>query len=246
MSRELLLRGLYRGPEANGPPVHQFGEQRLSGAFYAVTEGDGSYGAARHEFEQTHTEGGAYRWVKSSPVLAYRADVSCVVDTVVRDEQDRRLERLVIADSTHDFVDDRTVGAGPVGVGLPHLHQLNRGRPEAAGEALHETLVEVTLPRHVTTLDLVNEVSPGPPSRANVSPEQREGVTRGVVGAFDDASATRYPSLRVGPCAVFEVEHDAMTRLVAGALSAPTRVRVGQRGVEAVGDPPGRGIDDAV
>lgn len=60
-----------------------FGEQRLSGAFYAVAEGDRSYGASRLEFEQTHTAVGANRWVKSAPVLAYRTAVSCVVDTVV-------------------------------------------------------------------------------------------------------------------------------------------------------------------
>lgn len=61
----------------------RFGEQRFTGAFYIVAEGDGSYGAARHEFEQTHKVVGANRWAKTAPVLAYRTDVSCVVDTVV-------------------------------------------------------------------------------------------------------------------------------------------------------------------
>ena len=60
-----------------------FGEQRFVGAFYVVAEGDGSYGATREEFEQTHKEVGANRWMKTTPVLAYRTDVSCVVDTVV-------------------------------------------------------------------------------------------------------------------------------------------------------------------
>jgi hypothetical protein len=63
-----------------------FGEQRLTGAFYAVAEGDGSYGAAKFEFEQTHTRVGANRWVKTAPVSAYQTETSCVVDTVVGDE----------------------------------------------------------------------------------------------------------------------------------------------------------------
>ncbi len=60
-----------------------FGDQRFIGAFYVVAEGDGSYGATRDEFEQTHKEVAANQWTKTSPVLAYRTDVSCVVDTVV-------------------------------------------------------------------------------------------------------------------------------------------------------------------
>jgi hypothetical protein len=59
-----------------------FGEQRFTGAFYVVAEGDGSYGATRDEFEETHTAVGANRWVKTAPVSAYRTDVPCVVDTV--------------------------------------------------------------------------------------------------------------------------------------------------------------------
>lgn len=60
-----------------------FGDQRFIGAFYVVAEGDGSYGATRDEFEQTHKEVAANQWTKTAPVLAYRIDVSCVVDTVV-------------------------------------------------------------------------------------------------------------------------------------------------------------------
>jgi len=60
-----------------------FGEQCFTGAFYVVAEGDGSYGATREEFEQTHMAVGANRWVKTAPVSAYCTDVSCVVDTVV-------------------------------------------------------------------------------------------------------------------------------------------------------------------
>jgi hypothetical protein len=70
-----------------------FGEQRFIGAFYVVAEGDGSYGAARDEFEQTHEEVGANRWMKTAPVSAYRTAVSCVVDTVV----DGHLEVTVTA-----------------------------------------------------------------------------------------------------------------------------------------------------
>ena len=60
-----------------------FGEQRFVGAFYVVAEGAGSYGATRREFEQTHKEIGANRWTKTAPVLAYRTDAACVVDTVI-------------------------------------------------------------------------------------------------------------------------------------------------------------------
>ena len=63
-----------------------FGEQRLTGPFYVVAEGDGSYGAAVDEFERSHSAVGANRWVKSAPVLAYRSDDSCVVETVVGDQ----------------------------------------------------------------------------------------------------------------------------------------------------------------
>jgi len=60
-----------------------FGEQRFTGAFYVVAEGDASYGASRDEFEETHTAVGANRWVKTAPVSAYCTDVACVVDTLV-------------------------------------------------------------------------------------------------------------------------------------------------------------------
>ncbi|HYN35025.1 MAG TPA: hypothetical protein VES40_20535 [Ilumatobacteraceae bacterium] len=60
-----------------------FGEQRLTGAFYVVAEGDASYGATRHEFEQTHTAVSANRWVKNAPVTAYRTDVVRTVETLI-------------------------------------------------------------------------------------------------------------------------------------------------------------------
>jgi hypothetical protein len=80
-------------PEAQTLIRTRFGEQRFTGAFYVVAEGDGSYGATRDEFEQTHETVGANRWAKTAPVLAYRTDVSCVVDTVV----DGQLEVTVTA-----------------------------------------------------------------------------------------------------------------------------------------------------
>jgi hypothetical protein len=70
-------------PEARTLIRTPFGEQRFVGAFYVVADGDGSYGATRHEFELTHEEVGANRWTKTTPVLAYRTDAACVVDTVV-------------------------------------------------------------------------------------------------------------------------------------------------------------------
>lgn len=65
-----------------------FGEQRLVGAFYVIAEGDASYGAARQEFEDSHTAVGENRWVKSAPVLAYRADEPCVVETVIGEHRE--------------------------------------------------------------------------------------------------------------------------------------------------------------
>jgi len=60
-----------------------FGEQRFAGAFYVIAEGDASYGAARRQFEESHTAVGQNRWVKSAPVLAYRTDEPCLVETVI-------------------------------------------------------------------------------------------------------------------------------------------------------------------
>ena len=63
----------------------RFGQQRLAGPFYVVAEGDSSYGAARREFEATHRAIGPNRWVKCTPVLAYRTDEPCVIETVIGD-----------------------------------------------------------------------------------------------------------------------------------------------------------------
>lgn len=62
-----------------------FGEQRFTGAFYVVAEGDASYGAARREFEDSHTAVGQNRWVKTSAVLAYRTEAPCLVQTLIGD-----------------------------------------------------------------------------------------------------------------------------------------------------------------
>lgn len=62
-----------------------FGQQRFVGAFYVVADGAGSYGAARNEFEASHTQLEPGRWVRTAPVLAYQAGEESVVDTVIGD-----------------------------------------------------------------------------------------------------------------------------------------------------------------
>jgi hypothetical protein len=58
-----------------------FGEQTMRGPFYAVAEGDASYGAARTEFEATHERVGPSTWRKSAAVLAYQVDEPSLVHT---------------------------------------------------------------------------------------------------------------------------------------------------------------------
>lgn len=65
-----------------------FGEQTMRGAFYAVSEGNGSYGATQEQFERTHERLSATTWRKSAPVLAYPADGACRVDTYVADTRE--------------------------------------------------------------------------------------------------------------------------------------------------------------
>lgn len=67
-----------------------FGEQELVGPFYLVADGDGSYGAARKEFEQTNHQIGENRWVKSAKVEAYKAEAGEVleVDTEIGDHRE--------------------------------------------------------------------------------------------------------------------------------------------------------------
>jgi hypothetical protein len=72
-------------PDAETEIDTTFGRQRLRGAFYAVADGNASYGAARREFEATHRSIGPNRWVKSAPVLAYRAAEPHLVETVIDD-----------------------------------------------------------------------------------------------------------------------------------------------------------------
>lgn len=73
-----------------------FGEQRMRGPFYAVgdSDGGGSYGAARAQFESTHRNVGEHRWVKQGAVLAYRAEHRCTVETHLDDHH----ETSVVAD----------------------------------------------------------------------------------------------------------------------------------------------------
>lgn len=65
-----------------------FGPQRMRGAFYAVAEGEGSYGAAREEFEAHHQRVGPSRWIKRGRVEAYRALSRCIVHTVLSNGMD--------------------------------------------------------------------------------------------------------------------------------------------------------------
>jgi hypothetical protein len=62
-----------------------FGEQTMRGPFYAVADGEGSYGASRKEFERNHERTSSTTWRKSTPVLAYRAEEACCVHTHVGD-----------------------------------------------------------------------------------------------------------------------------------------------------------------
>lgn len=70
-----------------------FGEQMLRGSFYVVADGDGSYGVAREEFEETHESVGANRWVKRTMVLAYRSTEAATVVTRI----DGEVESSVVA-----------------------------------------------------------------------------------------------------------------------------------------------------
>ncbi len=62
-----------------------FGEQSLSGSFYVIADGEGSYGAAKEEFEAGHELVGPGRWVKRSPIWAYRASAPTTVVTRIAD-----------------------------------------------------------------------------------------------------------------------------------------------------------------
>ena len=70
-----------------------FGEQTLHGSFYVVGDGDGSYGVAREEFEDTHEPAGPHQWVKRTEVLAYRSDEAARVVTRIGGE----VETTVVA-----------------------------------------------------------------------------------------------------------------------------------------------------
>lgn len=62
-----------------------FGEQSLSGPFYVIADGRSSYGAAQREFEAGHELVSPGRWVKRSPIRAYRASTTPTVITHIAD-----------------------------------------------------------------------------------------------------------------------------------------------------------------
>ena len=68
-----------------------FGEQTMRGDFYLVADGDGSYGAARAEFEAMHESVGPQQWVKRAEVLAYRATEPSTVVTTIDGEVEGRV-----------------------------------------------------------------------------------------------------------------------------------------------------------
>jgi hypothetical protein len=70
-------------PEAITELSASFGMQRMRGPFYAVGNGEQSYGAAQREFERAHVRVGPNRWVKSEPVRAYRTDDACTIVTMI-------------------------------------------------------------------------------------------------------------------------------------------------------------------
>ncbi len=69
-----------------------FGEQQMQGPFYLVADEDGSYGAARQEFESTHRNIGPNRWLKIESVLAYQADERSKVTTTIGDFKEVTVE----------------------------------------------------------------------------------------------------------------------------------------------------------
>jgi hypothetical protein len=81
-----------------------FGPQQLRGPFYVVAEGSRSYGAAKAQFEAAHRSLGDHRWVKTRPVLAYRAGSDCTVRT----EVDGHAESVVVATATDWIVRQAT------------------------------------------------------------------------------------------------------------------------------------------
>ena len=70
-----------------------FGDQVLRGSFYLVADGEDSYGAAKAEFEHSHTKIGPSSWVKHGRVLAYQVDEPQVIETMI----DAHVESIVEA-----------------------------------------------------------------------------------------------------------------------------------------------------
>lgn len=62
-----------------------FGLQMMRGPFYVVGSSDGSYGAAKTEFEDNHVEVAPSQWQKRATVMAYEASERCRVETWLSD-----------------------------------------------------------------------------------------------------------------------------------------------------------------
>jgi hypothetical protein len=72
-------------PDATVTIRAPFGAEVMKGAFYIVASPQGSYGAARAEFEDTHVEVEPCRWVKRARVQAYQTAKPCRVETWLAD-----------------------------------------------------------------------------------------------------------------------------------------------------------------
>jgi hypothetical protein len=79
----ILLR--LADPEALVTIQAPFGPEVMKGEFYVVASPDGSYGAARSEFEAYHEEVEPWRWMKTASVEAYPVGERCRIETVLAD-----------------------------------------------------------------------------------------------------------------------------------------------------------------
>ena len=81
-------------PAGPGPVTIRapFADQQMHGPFYVVAGPDGSYGATRDEFEQSHRQVGPQQWLKVQPVLAYRATEPGTVVTSIGGQEESRVD----------------------------------------------------------------------------------------------------------------------------------------------------------
>jgi len=86
------ILALVIGEETETPITTSFGHQVMRGAFYLVADGEGSYGAARAEFEHGHRRTGPTTWVKQAQVLAYRTPIPATIETRVNDHVESVVE----------------------------------------------------------------------------------------------------------------------------------------------------------